>query len=329
MGKMQQSAKNGILGKIRSFKEFNVLMVTIILIIGISIKSPIFLSASNIRTTLIGLACNGIIAIGMTLALVSGGFDLSVGAIMGLSACLTVVFAGMGLNVWFAAILALVVCIGVGLLTGTLIGRVGLNPFITTLGIQQIARGAVFVLTAGSSLSLPAGADINSFKKLGQSSILGIPVIVVIFIIMAVLGDFLVKKSSAAMKVFYIGSNEKAAILSGINAKKVKQMVYIITATLAAVAGILTSARFGVATSNTGAGSEMTVISAAVIGGASLTGGKGTILGAVVGVIMLSVISNALVLFNVDVNWQSLISGAILILAILFDLLSHKRKYKA
>ncbi|MGN6715604.1 ABC transporter permease [Anaerocolumna jejuensis] len=329
MGKMQQSAKNGILGKIRSFKEFNVLLVTIILIIGISIKSPIFLSASNIRTTLIGLACNGIIAIGMTLALVSGGFDLSVGAIMGLSACLTVVFAGMGLNVWFAAILALVVCIGVGLLTGTLIGRVGLNPFITTLGIQQIARGAVFVLTAGSSLSLPAGADINSFKKLGQSSILGIPIIVVIFIIMAVLGDFLVKKSSAAMKVFYIGSNEKAAILSGINAKKVKQMVYIITATLAAVAGILTSARFGVATSNTGAGSEMTVISAAVIGGASLTGGKGTILGAVVGVIMLSVISNALVLFNVDVNWQSLISGAILILAILFDLLSHKRKYKA
>ncbi|SHK90056.1 monosaccharide ABC transporter membrane protein, CUT2 family [Anaerocolumna jejuensis DSM 15929] len=329
MGKMQQSAKNGILGKIRSFKEFNVLMVTIILIIGISIKSPIFLSATNIRTTLIGLACNGIIAIGMTLALVSGGFDLSVGAIMGLSACLTVVFAGMGLNVWFAAILALIVCIGVGLLTGTLIGRVGLNPFITTLGIQQIARGAVFVLTAGSSLSLPAGADISSFKKLGQSSILGIPIIVVIFIIMAVLGDFLVKKSSAAMKVFYIGSNEKAAILSGINAKKVKQMVYIITATLAAVAGILTSARFGVATSNTGAGSEMTVISAAVIGGASLTGGKGTILGAVVGVIMLSVISNALVLFNVDVNWQSLISGAILILAILFDLLSHKRKYKA
>lgn len=329
MGKMQQSANNGILGKIRSFKEFNVLMVTIILIIGISIKSPIFLSATNIRTTLIGLACNGIIAIGMTLALVSGGFDLSVGAIMGLSACLTVVFAGMGLNVWFAAILALVVCIGVGLLTGTLIGRVGLNPFITTLGIQQIARGAVFVLTAGSSLSLPAGADISSFKKLGQSSILGIPIIVVIFIIMAVLGDFLVKKSSAAMKVFYIGSNEKAAILSGINAKKVKQMVYIITATLAAVAGILTSARFGVATSNTGAGSEMTVISAAVIGGASLTGGKGTILGAVVGVIMLSVISNALVLFNVDVNWQSLISGAILILAILFDLLSHKRKYKA
>lgn len=329
MEKNQQAGKFGIWDKVRSFKEFNILLVTVVLIIGVSIKSPIFLSASNIRTTLIGLACNGVIAIGMTLALVSGGFDLSVGSIMGLSACLTVVFANLGLNIWAAALLSLAICIGVGILTGALIGRVGLNPFITTLGIQQIARGAVFVLTAGSSITLPAGSDVASYKNLGQSSIVGIPIIVLIFAIMALAGDFLVKKSSPAMKVFYIGSNEKAAILSGINAKRVKHMVYIITASLAAVAGILTAARFGVATSNTGSGSEMTVISAAVIGGASLTGGKGTILGTVLGVIMLSVINNALVLFNVDVNWQSLISGVILILAILFDQLSHKRKYKA
>jgi ribose transport system permease protein len=329
MEKTQQSLGKGFLERVRAFKELNIFLVTVILIIGVSIKAPIFLSSSNIRTTLIGLACNGIIAIGMTLALVSGGFDLSVGAIMGLAACLTVVFANFGLNVWFAAILALSICIGVGVVTGILIGRVGLNPFITTLGVQQICRGAIFVLTAGSSISLPFGKDVTSYKSLGQSNLLGIPIIVLIFIIMAVLGDFFVKKSSAAMKIFYIGSNEKAAILSGINAKKVKQNVYIITAGLAAVAGILTAARFGVATSNTGSGSEMTVISAAVIGGASLTGGKGTILGAVLGVVMLSVINNALVLFNVDVNWQSLISGVILILAILFDLLSHKRKYKA
>jgi ribose transport system permease protein len=329
MGSAKQIEKNSIFNKIRSFKELNIFLVTLVLIIGVSIKSPIFLSASNIRTTLIGLACNGIIAIGMTLALVSGGFDLSVGSIMGLAACLTVLFANIGFNVWLAAILSFVVCIGVGVITGVLIGRVGLNPFITTLGIQQIARGAVFVLTAGSSISLSYGKDITSYRNMGQSNIFGIPIIVLIFIIMAALGDFSVKRSSAAMKVFYIGSNEKAAILSGINAKKVKQNVYIITAALAAIAGILTAARFGVATSNTGSGSEMTVISAAVIGGASLTGGKGTIFGAVLGVIMLSVINNALVLFNVDVNWQSLISGVILILAILFDLLSHKRKYKA
>ncbi len=327
MSKTRVEGKHSIYDKIRSFKEFNILLITVVLIIGISLKSPIFLSASNVRTTLIGLASNGIIAIGMTLALVSGGFDLSVGSIMGLASCLTVLITSKGINVWLAIIISLSVCILIGLVNGMLIGRVNLNPFITTLGVQQIVRGIVFVLTGGSSISLPSGNAVSVFRKLGQSSIIGIPIIVIIFIVMAIIGDFFTKRTSAAMKVFYVGSNEKAAILSGINVKKVKQYVYIITAVLAGVAGVLTASRFGVATSNTGSGSEMTVISAAVIGGASLTGGKGTILGAVLGVVMLSIISNALVIFNVDVNWQNSISGFILILAILFDKLSHKRKY--
>ena len=225
--------------------------------------------------------------------------------------------------------MAMVVCTAVGLINGFLIGYVGLNPFITTLGVQQIARGAVFVITGGSSISLASGRGVDAFKSIGSSEIIGIPVIVLIFIILVVIGDFLAKRSSSAMKVFYIGSNDKAAILSGINMRRVKMMVYVLTAALSAVAGILNAARFTVATSNTGSGAEMTVISAAVIGGASLSGGKGTILGAVLGVVMLSIINNALVLFNVDVNWQSLISGVILIMAILIDVLGHKRKYKA
>jgi len=265
----------------------------------------------------------------MTIALISGGFDLSVGSIMGLSAVLTVVFTSNGINVWLASLAAVVICSGVGAVNGFLIGKVGLNAFITTLGVQQITRGAVFVLTQGSSIGLPGDSGVAAFKKIGQDSIAGIPIIVMIFIVMVIIGDFLVKKSSAAMKVFYIGSNEKATILSGINTKLVKTNVYILTAFLSAIAGILTASRFGVATSNTGEGVEMTVISAAVIGGASLSGGKGTILGTVLGVIMLSIINNALVLFNVDVNWQSLISGVILILAIVVDHISQKRKYKS
>lgn len=320
---------NPILDKVRNFKELSIVIIIMVLVIIISIKSPIFLAASNIRTTAIGLSCNGIIAIGMTIALISGGFDLSVGSIMGLSAVLTVVFTSRGTNVWMASLLAILICSGVGVMTGFLIGKVGLNAFITTLGVQQIARGAVFVLTQGSSISLPGDSGVAAFKKIGQGSIAGIPIIVIIFIIMVIIGDFLVKKSSAAMKVFYIGSNEKATILSGINTKLVKANVYILTAFLSSIAGILTASRFGVATSNTGQGVEMTVISAAVIGGASLSGGKGTILGAVLGVIMLSIINNALVLFNVDVNWQSLISGIILILAIVIDHVSQKRKYKS
>lgn len=315
--------------RLKNFKEFTITVIIIILVIGIAVNSPIFLSGANIRTTAIGLSCYGIVAIGMTIALISGGFDLSVGSVMGLSAVLTVMLANEGVNVWLAGLAAMVVCLLIGGLNGVLIGKCGLNAFITTLGIQQIARGAVFVMTKGGSMRFRPGGDIDVFQVIGKGSLFGIPIIVIIFLVLAIVGDFLVKRTSAAMKVFYIGSNEKAAILSGINTKRVKIVVYILTAGLSAFAGVLTAARFGVATSNTGSGTEMIVISAAVIGGASLSGGKGTILGAVLGVVMLNIINNALVLFNVSVYWQSFISGVILICAILIDQISNRDKYKA
>lgn len=311
---------------IRSFKESTVILIIILLCAVISFSSPIFLSVDNLKTTAIGLASDGIISIGMTLALISGGFDLSVGSVMGLSAVLTSMFAGMGLNIWLAALIAVVVSLLIGLVNGIFIGKIGLNPFITTLGMMSVARGLVYVLTEGTSLSI--GDVDQTFRSLGSGSILGIPVIVIIFIILAILGDFMVRKSSPAMKVFYVGSNEKAAILSGINTGKVKLYVYLFAALMASLAGILSLSRFGVATANMGSGAEMRVISAAVIGGASLSGGEGSVFGTVLGVLLLNIINNALVLFNVSVHWQNLIAGTILILAVTIDLLSHKRKSK-
>lgn len=311
---------------IRGFKESTVILIIVLLCTVISISSPIFFSVDNLKTTAIGLASDGIIGIGMTLSLISGGFDLSVGSVMGLSAVLTALFAGMGINIWLAALLAVAISLIIGLINGILIGKVGLNPFITTLGMMSIARGAVFVLTQGTSLSIN-NAD-QSFRFLGSGNLFGIPVIAIIFVVLAILGDFMVRKSSPAMKVFYVGSNEKAAILSGINTGKVKLYVYLFTALMASLAGILSLSRFGVATANMGSGSEMRVISAAVIGGAALAGGEGSVFGTVLGVLLLSIINNALVLFNVSVHWQNLIAGTILILAVTIDLLSHKRKNK-
>ena len=323
--------KGGILtnvfSKLKGFKEMTVLLIVVLLCIIISIIEPVFLSVDNIKTTGIGLASDGIIAIGMTVALISGGFDLSVGSIMGLSAVFTASFTAMGIGVWPAAAISLILCLCIGALSGTLIGKVGLNPFITTLGMMTIARGAVYVLTEGRALSI--GSDVESFRFLGNGEIIGIPVIVVVFLVLTIIGDFLVKKSSPAMKVFYVGSNEKAAILSGINTGKVKLVVYVVTALMASVAGLLSLARFSVATANMGSGSEMRVISAAVIGGASLSGGEGSVLGTVLGVLMLNIINNALVLFNVSIHWQNLIAGTILIIAVTIDVLSHKRKGKA
>jgi len=324
--KSSQGYIKSVVHGIRGFKESTVILIIVLLCTVISISSPIFFSVDNLKTTAIGLASDGIIGIGMTLSLISGGFDLSVGSVMGLSAVLTALFAGMGINIWLAALLAVAISLIIGLINGILIGKVGLNPFITTLGMMSIARGAVFVLTQGTSLSIN-NAD-QSFRFLVSGNLFGIPVIAIIFVVLAILGDFMVRKSSPAMKVFYVGSNEKAAILSGINTGKVKLYVYLFTALMASLAGILSLSRFGVATANMGSGSEMRVISAAVIGGAALAGGEGSVFGTVLGVLLLSIINNALVLFNVSVHWQNLIAGTILILAVTIDLLSHKRKNK-
>lgn len=312
--------------KLKGYKETTVTLITFLLIVIVSINSPVFLTLENIKTTAIGLACDGIIAIGMTLALISGGFDLSVGSVMGLSAVIAATFSNMGVNMWLAALISIIVCTLVGAVNGVLIGKVGINPFITTLGMMSIARGAVFIITNGTSLGIDS--NVKSFTYIGNGELLGVPVIVLIFLILAISGQFLIRHSAPAMNVFYVGSNEKAAKLSGINTGNVKLVVYTFSALVASLAGILSLSRFGVATANMGSGAEMRVISAAVIGGASLSGGEGSVLGTVLGVLMLNIINNALVLFNVSVNWQNLIAGVILILAVSVDVISHKKRSK-
>jgi ribose transport system permease protein len=165
---------------------------------------------------------------------------------------------------------------------------------------------------------------------MGQGEILGIPVIVAIFILIAIVGDFMIRRSELIRKVFYTGSNEKAAKFSGINTSKVKMQVYLLVAAFSSIAGILTLARFTVAAPTAGLGADASIrcISAAVIGGTSLSGGEGTILGSVLGIILLNIISNGLILLNVPVYWQDLINGVILITAVTIDYLSHKNKTK-
>jgi ribose transport system permease protein len=323
----EKSSLNSIFERIRGYKQTTVVFITVLLVIIMSIFSPVFLTGDNIKTTAIGFSCDGIIAIGMTLALISGGFDLSVGSVMGLSAVVTATLFNSGMNIWLAVLLAVVICTLIGVVDGLMIGKVGINPFIMTLAMMEIARGAIYIITSGTPVSV-SGAS-KSFDFMGNGNLFGIPMIVLIFLILAILGQFFVRRSTAAMDVFYVGSNEKAAKLSGINSGNVKLFVYTFSAFVASLAGILSLARFSAATPDMGNGSEMRVISAAVIGGCSLVGGEGSVVGSVVGVIMLNIINNALVLFNVSVNWQNLISGVILLLAVTADVLSHKKRNAA
>ena len=314
---------NDLFEKFKNIRELSILVIIIVFSIILRFLTPYFLTYDNLKTVAIGLSADGIIAIGMTIALISGGFDLSVGSVMALSGVTTATLYAGGLNIWLAALIGLLISALCGLVNGYFIGKVGLNPFITTLGMMGIARGIAYIITEGAYISL---YDVsNIFLSLGGGNIFSIPYIVLIFIIIAYFADFLLRKSSPLRKVFYTGSNEEAAILSGINTKKVKLYVFVFTALLAGIAGILTLSRFQVATPTAGTGAELRVISAAVIGGASLKGGEGSIFGAVLGVILLNIINNALILLNISVYSQELVNGVVLISAVTLDYLSHRK----
>lgn len=315
-----------LFNSIKSFRETTIIFIVLFVGVVLTILSPFFLTVDNLRTTIIGLSASGIVVVGMTIALISGGFDLSVGAVMGLAGIIAGKLFLLGINVWISAVIAILCAVILGTVSGFLIGEVRLNALITTLGIMGIARGACFVITEGTPL--PLGTMPATFKFIGSGTIFGFPLIVIIFFLIAVTGDFFLRRSKALRNVFYVGSNEKTAELSGINVARVKMMVYVLVSFMAGLAGVLSMARFGVATPTAGTGLEMTAISSAVIGGASISGGEGTVLGSVLGIILLGLISNGLVLLSVSVYWQQMISGIILLGAVILDHLSNQKRLK-
>lgn len=310
--------------RVKQFRESNIILIIILVSLAMSFLSDSFMTWSNIKAIMMSFATDGIVVIGMTIILILGGMDLSVGAVM----CLAMVVAGKlflsGVNPWLASLVGIAIAAGVGALIGWFVTKVRLSYFITTLAFMTIARGVSYVITKGTPLSLITLPP--SFKYIGQGAILGIPFVIILFVVIVLVSDYLVRKSTLIRKVFYTGSNEKAAIFSGINVNKVKVFVCILTAALAGFAGIIYMAKFGAATPGFGNGVEMTAISAAVIGGASLNGGKGTILGAVLGIALLSLITSSLILLNVSVYWQDLVKGAILLLAVSLDMLSQSKQ---
>jgi len=311
--------------RVLSMKEMAVFIIILIISVFLSIASPYFLTSTNLLTTVIGFANDGIVVIGITIVLVLGCIDLSIGAVIGFTCMIAATFFNLGVNIWIASLIALFAGTLCGVITGTFISRIGLNPFITTLAMQGIIKGTTLLVTQGQSISID---KIPSFNFIGAGKVLGIPVSVLIFIVLAIIGDIMLRYSADLRKVYYIGSNEKAARLSGINISKIKMFVFVFSALLASIVGVLTLARFKVSTPTTGSATEMRTISAAVIGGASLTGGEGSILGAVLGIIMLNLLNNGLILLNVSVYGQELISGVILLLAVTLDHISHKKGIK-
>jgi ribose transport system permease protein len=306
-------------------RETGLIIIILALFIGMSFASPYFLTWANIRAMSMAFAVDGLLVIGMTILLISGGIDLSVGSVTALAMVIAGwLFLNAGVDPWVASLISIAACTGIGAVMGFFVTRVGLHHFIVSLAVMVIARGACLLGTGGRPLGLYTLPP--EFKFIGQGSIGPIPVVIVIFFAAVIAFDFMLRRTTMFRRVFYTGSNEKAAAYSGINTKKVIFLTTTLCSTLCGIAGIIYMARFGSAQPTFGVGLELTVIAAAVIGGASLNGGSGTILGAILGVILLSVVSSSLALLDVSVYWQDIIRGSILLAAVTIDHLLNKKR---
>lgn len=310
-----------LLATIARTRELTLIVLILGIIVAMTLASPYFLSMANLRAITIGMTPNAIIVIGMAILLASGGFDLSVGSVMALAstAAAMLLVAGWSIPLAVAAALGIGVC--AGLLNGGLVTLIGINPLVATLGTMSIARGIALVMTEGFSVSsLPAG-----FATAGKASFAGLPVLFWVTIILVLLFDLAVRYTSFFRQIYFIGANERAAALSGIAVGRVRVVAYVITGFLAALAGVLLASRLMSGTPTAGNGLELQVLAAAVIGGASLKGGEGTILGAFLGVVFVALINNAMTMLAVSVYWQMIIIGLVLVIAVGIDMLTRRR----
>ncbi|MFW6295365.1 MAG: ABC transporter permease [Halanaerobium sp.] len=322
---MENAQENSVFKKIIGLREASLALIIIIFAVILSVAAPGFLSRYNINTTLIGLSMDGILAVGMTLVLVVGGIDLSVGSVMALSNVLAgMTMVTLGLNIWLSVAIAMGISMTIGFAISQLITKIHLSPFITTLSMMSVGRGLAYIFTKGSPVSV--GRISPAFDWIGGGQTFGIPNPGLILILLVILMDFLMRNSKTFRKIYYVGSNQEAAKFSGIKVNKIKIMVYIICSSLAGFAGVLSLARFGVATPTAGNTAELRAIAGAVIGGASLTGGEGTVLGTFLGIILVGLVNNALVLLGVSVYWQEMVVGFVLLAAVIIDMKVHGNK---
>ncbi|GAA3023482.1 ABC transporter permease [Streptosporangium longisporum] len=300
--------------------------IVFVICVVLWILTPHFLTTSNILGNLVQMSSLAIIAVGATMVIVAAGIDLSVSTVVGLAgvvSTVSIVEYGTGVPL---GLLAGVAAGGlVGLVNGLLVSKLGLPAFITTLGTLSVCGGAALLITDGKAVyGLPDG-----FKWLGNGTVLGIPVPIVLMLVVAFAGHFLLSRTTLGRAAYAIGGNPETARLSGINVAAILIALYVISGLLAGLAGILEASRVVSGQPTAGTNYNLNAIAAAVIGGASLFGGEGRIVGAVVGAMILQLIGNGSNLLNISTFWQSVIVGVVVILAVLYDQIRHRRARKA
>lgn len=309
------------------------LVALLLMSVAMSLLSESFATSDNLFNVMRQVSVNLCISVGMTLVILTGGIDLSVGSVLALSGAVAAglvktgyALEGPGLYVGFSFFGVVIVTLLVGALlggfNGWMVTRFRVPPFIATLGMLTIARGMTMLYTNGHPIT-GLGAQ---FEFLGTGWFCGVPMPVIVAAVVVILFVLFMRKSPWGRYIYAIGGNERATRLSGINVKRIKLFVYTVAGLLSAVAALIVTARLDSAQPNAGSGYELDSIAAVVIGGTSLNGGKGSIWGTVIGALIIGVLNNGLVLMNVSPFWQQVIKGLVILLAVIMDRMSAKEQ---
>lgn len=304
-------------------RELNVLSVLLLVGLLISFFSPYFFTTNNLMGVFRSFSLVALMSIGMMLVIITGGIDLSVGSVMGLSSLVTALAFQHGLSAFVAVLSGLAVGVIAGSFNGIMITWIQLPPFIATLGTLSIGRGLMYIITKG----VPVTPDVpDPFTFIGQGYIGFVPFPVVILLAMTVVFSVVMRQTRFGRHVYATGGNEVAARLSGVRTARVKFAAYVLSGLIASMAGVIAFSRFVSAEPASGFGAELDVIAAAAIGGASLSGGAGSVEGAIIGAALAGIITNGVVLLNIDTYAQQAITGCVILIAVSIDIWRVRRK---
>ena len=304
-------------------KKFAIVGVLLALVLFFTIVTDSFLTTKNLLNVARQVAMLGISAVGMTCVILTSGIDLSVGSVMAITNIAgSMMMVNAGIPIFPAMILTLLIAALIGLINGLLVAYVRVPALITTLAMMTILRGLSFVLCDG----MPVWGLPKAFKKFGQGYVGVIPIPVIIMILVFIAGWFFLNRTKTGRYIYGLGGNKEAVRLSGVNTAKIQTLVFVISSLLTGLAGIILLSRINTGQPKIGTGYEMDVITAVVLGGVSIMGGEGSLLGVFIGVLITGVLSNGMILIDVSEYYQQITKGLVLLLAVVFDTLAKRKQ---
>jgi len=313
------------IGRLLQKREVSLLLIIMTLCIILASSTSSFLRPANIRVLLQGMSTDMMIAIPMGISLIAGNIDFSVGSNLCLSSAITALSLNNGIGTLPSILIGLVSGIILGLMNGININKLKLTPLVATLGTWMAYRGIAQVILGGGTLSrFP-----DNFLILGRATVFGIPITIIYMFIIVVFGIFALRYINFFHNAYFIGSNKLSATLAGINREKFTYITYAITGLIAAFAGIIMAARLGSATQNAGNGLEFRIVVGILVGGISMDGGEGSLIGMFLGVLLMQLVGNAIVLLYLNPSYTQVINGFILIAAIAVDMLIKQKKTRS